>query len=248
MLTLIIAILTLASAPISAQEMQQPRWLIDTPTAGLLERGSLAVDLRLYKDSGILTQMEVGVFDRAGVGFSFGGTNIVGNQAAVWNPRVEFTARIRVIDEGMAMPAVAIGFHSQGYGDYADELERYTTKSRGFYAVLSKNYGSPFGDLGLHGGMNRSLEDKDGDGDLSGFAGVDLGLGTSLSLLAEYDFAMNDNEDNTLGSGKGRMNLGARWAATRQLAIEMDFKNLFRDGERNPQPDRELRLIFYEKF
>jgi hypothetical protein len=232
----------------AAQGEPQPRWLVDNPTAGLLPKGSFAVDVRLYDENGILAQLEVGLLERAGIGFSFGGQRLVGNQEAKWNPRLEFMGRVRVIEEGYSVPAVAVGYQSQGYGAFDKELDRYTTKSKGFYAVLSKNFGSSVGDAGLHAGVNRSREDADGDKDFSGFLGVDKQVGKSITLLAEYDFALNDNEDNTLGSGRGLMNVGVRWAASKQLSLEVDFKNVFRDGHRNPNPDREIRLLYYEKF
>ena len=156
--------------------------------------------------------------------------------------------RFRMIDEGVQAPAIAVGFQSQGLGGYDEEQKRYQTKSKGMYAVMSKNFGSSLGDFGLHWGVNRSLEDDDGDGDLSGFVGFDLSLGKDLSLVAEYDFALNDNEDNALGSGKGFMNAGGRWSLSPALAIEVDIKNIFQDGERNPYPDRELRILFHEQF
>ncbi len=234
--------------PLQAQEDLQPRWLIDSPTAGLLPRGSFAVDLRMYGDNGILTQLEVGLFSRAGIGVSFGGEQIVGSGGVRWNPRVEFMGRVRVFEEGGRVPALALGFQSQGYGAYDNGRERYNTKSKGFYGVLSKNFGSSLGDAGFHGGVNRSLEDGDGDHDMSGFVGVDKQFGKSLSVLLEYDFALNDNEDNTLGSGRGLFNAGGRWTFTKRLTLEFDLKNIFRDGHRNPNPDREIRLLYYENF
>ena len=231
-----------------AQADLQPRWLVDGPTAGLLPRGSFSLDFRFYEGNGILAQMEVGVFNRANVGFSFGGQHIVGNQAVRWNRRVEFAGKIRVIEEGFSAPALAVGYQSQGYGAYDKELERYTTKSKGFYAVLSKNFGSSAGDTGFHGGINRSLEGGDDDGDISGFVGIDQQFGKSFTLLAEYDFALNDNEGNSLGSGRGLLNAGARWAVSSQLALELNIRNIFRNGHRNPNPDREIRLLYFEKF
>ena len=148
-----------------------PRWLVDGPTAGMLPSGRLAVDLRLYGDSGILSQIEVGVHNRMSIGISFGGQHIVGSREAAWNPRVEVAGRVRVIEEELKVPAVALGYHSQGYGEYDESLSRYAVKSKGLYAVASKNYGFPLGDMGLHAGLNRSLEDGDGDGDLSVFHG-----------------------------------------------------------------------------
>lgn len=231
-----------------AQGSLQPRWLIESPTAGLLPRGGFSVDVRLYGDNGILTQVDVGVLSRLSVGLSFGGRHLVGSQEAVWNPRVEFAGRVRVVEEKYRVPAVAVGYHSQGYGAYDRDLERYLTKSKGLYAVLSKNYGYRLGNVGFHGGVNRSLEDADGDEDLSGFVGMDLELGSRFAVLMEYDFAVNDNEDNTLGSGRGLFNAGGRWSVTRHVALEVDVKNLFRNGQRNPNPDREVRLMYAADF
>ena len=108
-ITLVCALICLLIQPAWSQEKVQPRWLIDSPTAGLLPRGSFAVDVRLYEGNGILTQMEMGVFDRASVGFSFGGHHIVGNQGARLNPTVEFAGRIRVLEETAGLPALAVG-------------------------------------------------------------------------------------------------------------------------------------------
>ncbi len=224
-----------------------PRWLVDGPTAGMLPAGRLAADLRLYGDSGILSQIEVGVHNRVSIGVSFGGQHLVGSREAAWNPRVEVAGRVRVIEEELKIPAVAVGYHSQGYGEYDEGLKRYAVKSKGFYAVASKNYGFPLGDMGVHAGLNRSLEDGDGDGDISGFLGADVELKRVFALLMEYDFAINDNEDNSLGSGRGRLNLGGRWMPSDRLNLEVDVKNLFRDGKRSKSIDRQVRLVYYTK-
>lgn len=225
-----------------------PRWLVDGPTAGMLPAGRLAADLRLYGDSGILSQIEVGVHSRISIGVSFGGQHIVGSRDAAWNPRVEVAGRVRVIEEELKIPAVALGYHSQGYGEYDETLKRYAVKSKGFYAVASKNYGFPLGDMGVHAGLNRSLEDGDGDGDFTGFVGADVEFKRIFALLMEYDFAINDNEDNSLGSGRGRMNVGGRWMPSERLNLEVDVKNLFRDGKRSKKVDRQVRLVYYSKI
>ncbi len=225
-----------------------PRWLVDGPTAGMLQAGRLAADLRLYGDSGILSQIEVGVHNRVSIGVSFGGQHLVGSREAAWNPRVEVAGRVRVKEEELKVPAVAVGYHSQGYGQYDEGLKRYAVKSKGFYGVASKNYGFPLGDMGVHAGLNRSLEDGDGDGDFSGFLGADVEFKRVFALLVEYDFAINDNDDNSLGSGRGRLNLGGRWMPSDRLVLEVDIKNLIRDGKRSASIDRQVRLVYYTKI
>jgi hypothetical protein len=161
---------------------------------------------------------------------------------------LEFSGKIRVIDEGFSVPGLAVGYVSQGYGAYDETLKRYTKKSKGAYLVGSKNFITPFGQAGLHIGMNKSFEDGDDDGDLSGYIGVDKNIGPDFFVVAEYDFGLNDNSNNALGSGEGFLNTGARWNVSKQLMVAFDLKNLFRNGKRNPQPDREIRVVYFEKF
>ena len=226
----------------------EPRQLIESPTAGLLPRGSFGLDFRFHGSNGILGAVSVGLFNQVMFGVSFGGQDLLGNGSVEWNPRLEFSGRVRVVEEGYSMPAVAVGYHSQGYGAFDEDLDRYTSKSKGVYAVFSKNYKSSLGQVGFHTGINKSFEDDDGDKDLSGFVGVDKAFGRNFVLLAEYDLALNDNADNSLGSGKGLLNAGVRWTVSEQLSLEFDVKNVFRNGQRNPNPDREIRIVYFERF
>lgn len=231
-----------------AQLELDPRHLVEAPTAGLLPRGSFGLDFRFYGGNGILGHIDVGLFDRGMIGISYGARDLLGNEAVVWNPRLEFSGKLRIVEEGFSAPAVAVGYVSQGYGEFDHALDRYQHKSKGAYAVISKNFNSPFGQGGVHLGMNKSFEDGDGDGDLSGFVGVDKMVGKDFLVVAEYDFGLNDNDDNALGSGKGFLNAGARWMMSKNFSVEFDLKNIFRNGTQNPHPDREIRVVYFEKF
>ena len=247
-LSLLTALCVLTSTRVEAQQGLEPRQLVESPTAGLLPGGSVGLDLRFYEGDGILGNLSVGLFGRGTVGVSFGGRDLLGNDEVSLNPRVEFSARVRVMEEGYKMPGIAVGYTSQGYGTYDEEVKRYTKKSKGAYLVASKNFRYLLGHAGIHVGANRSLEDDDGDGDFSGYVGLDIGLGKYLMLLAEYDLGLNDNADNSLGSGKGFVNAGLRYTPSSALAVEFDLKNIFRNGMRDPHPDRELRVVYFVKF
>ena len=238
----------MAFTPVWAQQDLQPRQLVEAPTAGLLPSRGLGLDLRFYGSDGILGGVSVGLFSRGMVGVSFGGSDLLGNEEIKLNPRIEFSGRLRVIEEGYTIPALAVGYTSQGYGMFDDELKRYTRKSKGVYVVASKNFKLPLGHTGLHVGANRSFEDGDGDSDFTGYVGVDTGLGKYVVAVAEYDFGLNDNSDNSLGSGKGFLNAGIRWTLSEAFALEFDLKNIFRNGMQNPHPDRELRIAYFGKF
>ena len=246
---LLLAVLCVLTATcVEAQQDLAPRQLVESPTAGLLPGGSVGVDFRFYEGDGILGHLSVGLFGRGMAGISFGGRDLLGADAVSLNPRVEFSARVRVMEEGYKMPGIAVGYASQGYGTYDEELKRYTKKSKGVYVVASKNFMGFAGHTGIHVGANRSFEDDDGDDTVTGYVGVDVGLGRYAMLLAEYDLGLNDNADNSLGSGKGFLNAGLRVATSGRFAVEFDLKNIFRNGMREPHPDRELRVVYFVKF
>ncbi|MEE9169435.1 MAG: hypothetical protein V3U73_06685 [bacterium] len=224
-----------------------PLSLIDSPTAGTLYRGSYVSNLRAYHNGGLLAGLAVGISNRFYVGISYGGENILGEGKVNWNPDIGFQVAYRLIDENIALPGVSIGYQSQGYGPYLKESERYTIKSRGFYAAASKNY-SFLGDLSFHGGVNLSLENNDTDEDLNFFIGAMKSLNPELSVVAEYDLAINDNGSKSIGDGKGYLNIGLRWLFANRLAIQFHFKNLLENKENVPSSNREIKISYLEFF
>lgn len=246
----IIALLSLLLWPgLSGGQDIQPRKLVDCPTAGLLPKGSFDLEIRTFSGGGLLVQASVGLTDRLAMGLCFGGGNIIGAGKVDWNPRPEAQIKYRLFEESSLWPAVAIGFDSQGYGSYSDSSERYEIKSKGVYGVLSKNYtlwGRP---LGLHLGSNYSFEKKDGDDDISFFLGLDKSLNEELSVVVEYDLALNDDhQDGVFGTGRGYFNLGLRWNIERRFFFELDIKNLTDNIENLSAFNRELRIVTLQFF
>ena len=188
----------------------EPVQLIDFPTAGTLMRGSFNAHLRAYAEGGILGGVDVGLTDRFMIGLAYGGTNVIGMGPVNGNPQVGAHIRYRLIEEDLLFPAITIGYNSQGYGAYVDSLRRYQNKSNGAFAVASKSFRF-LGLLGLHGGINYSFEKDDGDKDLNFFIGIDKSINPELTIVAEYDFAINDNSANAIGTGSGYLNAGLKW-------------------------------------
>ncbi len=229
-----------------AQQYVEQRQLIDLPTAGTLDRGSYAIDLRMFANGGLLGRVSVGLSPRFMFGISYGGENIIGEGDIDWNPDPGIQARLRVLDETFVLPAVTLGFDSQGYGKYDNALNRYETKSRGIFAVASKNYAILF-NLGLHAGLNVSLEDDDDDNELNFFLGADFSLNREVRAFAEYDFGINDNEnDLQFGSGTGYFNAGVQWGFSDRLFLQVNLKNLFENGSNHVA--REFKIGYFEYF
>jgi hypothetical protein len=226
----------------------EPTSIIDKPTAGMLKRADYNVSANFYQRGGVLTAVNVGLFDRFSFGISYGGTGIIGPDKIEMNPLPGVRAKLRIVNETAMTPAIAIGFDSQGKEPYldADSLKRYTIKSPGFYAVASKNY-ALLGILSLHGGLNYSLENKDGDKDLNLYVGAEKSLGDILSVLAEYDFAVNDNTER-IGLGRGYFNLGFRLSAGEGLMIGFDLKNVTQNQKNIKIANRVLQIEYVGSF
>ncbi|HKJ69818.1 MAG TPA: hypothetical protein VKA68_17810 [bacterium] len=228
----------------------QPPILINTPTAGSLEQGSYAAEIRMMPEGGVLGNIMVGLTGRFLLGVSYGGTGIIGEDSVDWNPEPGVHAKYRLLDESMKFPALAIGFNSQGYHSYIDSLQRYEIKSSGFYVALSKNYRF-LGNLGLHAGMNYSLEDGDGDRDPNLFFGLDKDIGEELAIMVEYDASLNDNRsgDMAISRRRGYLNAAVRWTFSQRFHVEFDVNNLLRNKQKaGSLPSRELKIVYMEYF
>lgn len=224
----------------------EPTMLIDKPTAGMLRRADYHISANFFQRGGVLTGVSVGLFDRFSFGISYGGTGIIGPDKIEMNPLPGVKAKLRLVQETAMTPAIAVGFDSQGKEPYLDSLKRYTIKSSGFYAVASKNY-ELMGHLSLHGGINYSIETKDGDKDMNLFIGAEKSLGDIFSVLAEYDFAVNDNNDR-IGQGRGYFNLGFRLSAGEGLVIGFDLKNVTQNQRNVRIANRVLQIEFVGSF
>jgi hypothetical protein len=221
--------------------------LMDVPIAKTSMMGSVETGLRMYTGGGMIASLSVGLTERFTLGVSYGGENIIGTGPVNMNPQPCVQVKYLLFQEQNLSPALAIGFDSQGYGGYDKGLKRYAYKSKGFYTVLSKNT-SFLGGLGLHIGANLSLENEDGDKDPNFFMGCHKWLNPELVLLGEYDTAINDNNDNAIGSGKGYLNAGVRWSFAQRFFIEFSWKNILENRENISGSSREIRLIYIAHF
>ncbi len=219
---------SLAQGTAGTNAKYEYRTLIDMPTAGVLEKGFVGVSLNMLPFGVLVSKIEVGVFDNFSFGISYGAANLIGTGDPDWYKLPGISVKFRIIDEMLAIPAITLGFDSQGKGLYFDDVSRYEIKSPGFYIAASKNFRF-LGYLSLHGTINYSIEGHDGDKDLDLQIGAEKTLGPQLSLIAEYDLAINDNTGKSIGRGKGYLNLGLRWSVGSGFTIGLDFRNLLKN-------------------
>ncbi len=222
----------------------QYRFLIDMPTAGVLDKGLVSVTTEYLPLGVVIARMEVGVFDDISFGISYGGANIIGAGSPDWYKLPSVDIRFRLFHETLLVPSITLGFNSQGKGIFSDNAGRFAIKSPGFFGAVSKNF-ALMGYLSLHGSASYSLETRDADNFINITGGVEKTLGESFSLVAEYDFAFNDNQSDIFGKGNGYLNLGLRWTLGEGFTFGFDLRDLLNNKKLSPSTaDRAIRIEF----
>ncbi|MBN1164209.1 MAG: hypothetical protein JXB45_06500 [Candidatus Krumholzibacteriota bacterium] len=223
--------------------------LVTSPTAGILSHGSYMFQGAVGPDSGLLFGVKVGFYNRLMTGLSYGVQRFIGRGDIKRNDRLGVQVRFRLLEEGYAGPALALGIDTQGEDSFLEQDERYERKSKGIYSALSKNY-YLIRNFSLHGGINYSFEDRDESGP-NLFGGFSLEAVTGMSLLLDYNASVDDN-DRGLAScrtrGRGYLDAGVRFQYMENLRIRVLFKDLL--GNYVPQKGvaRALEIFYIDYF
>jgi hypothetical protein len=239
-----------------------PLYLITVPTSGVLPYGNYSLEGLLIDEGGIVPRLSIGISPKLTLGVSWGIQNLIGDTRILFNKDYpEYHFKYRIFDEDLVKPALVLGFDSQGRGQYRKikdienqkDFYRYEHKSIGYYLVASKNY-IFMGNLGIHIGINKSLESDDGDNDLNLFFGIDKEINKSISFMLEYDAMLNDNnngydyEDLSIGKGIGYLNAGFRWIIVDNILVELNFNDINRNQKVSQTAHREFKIIYSKKF
>lgn len=224
--------------------------VIHEPTAGVLKKGQYELELNSFGYGGMQVGIAIGLFDRFMFGVSFGGDGLIGYGKPTWNDLPGMIVKYRLIEESQVLPAVAIGFDMQGQGNWFKEDDRYLYKAPGGFIAASRNWMSPYGRFGLHGGVNINSTENDQEQGMDGFLGLDFSLNEQLALLLEYDFAVDDNEeDGRFGEGPyGYLNAGLRFTFAQALVIDVGAVDLFNSSAETDGWGREIRISYVETF
>lgn len=224
--------------------------LIDTPTAKILEKGSYYLNFRFYQQGGLLIQGKAGLTEKLTIGASYGGTGVIGTETIKGNPEPAFSIKYKLGEEGENLPFdVSFGYDGQGYGKYyregdeiiingqAKKLTRsfYQINSKGFYLALTKKVKNS--NLIFSGGFNFSLEDDPGKAGISLFMGGEFKATPKLIIKLEYnngfheaikykDIVKDYSGDENLRKAGGEINIGFKLLYTKELSLELDFKDL----------------------
>lgn len=228
-----------------------PSKLVDFPTAATLPRASFNMELDAFSNGGLLSLINIGLHKRFMIGISYGGEGVLGSGKTDWHKRPEYMVKLMLIDENLGFPAVALGFDSQGHGFYDDELDRYRFKATGFYIAVSKGYQTFSWVSGIHAGINMNPieDDVDRDDDFSFYGGFDITFNNNLTILGEYQGALNDDiSGGSYGRGRGYLNAGFKWTFSDRLELAAIFKDLLNNTRSVSSITRELRITYMERF
>ncbi len=237
---LVVLMLLPASASAQSEYFAQ---LVDLPTAHTLPKSAYSAQLRVVPGGGVIAGARVGVADYFSLGLSYSAGNIIGNGDPDWNDSVEIEVKLRLGEENEAVPAVAIGFDSRGYGLELKE-GGYEKASIGFFAVATKTL--PFSEYWqAHVGLGRTVELSKAKPDIYG--GVTARFSQEFSIVAEYHLGIDRVNDG--GDGKtGFLNAGLRWVFMDQLQIDFLFKNLVGPSDSPELSSRSIGFVFYDMF
>jgi hypothetical protein len=241
----IVACISLICSVAFAEETMPLVRLVDAHTAGVLPKGFLAIESRLYegRNTGFMAGVSVGVTDRFSIGLGYGAEGIVGRGwDPQYNPFPGCMIKYRLYDETFLLPGIAAGFDYQGYGGVTSNGEGgynpwgytgYIYKSEGFFVAASKSYLLlKTIEFGFHGGVNWSLEEIWKVKWPNAGIGFDLGLSSAFSFAVEYDFGLNTrdphrgDDDPYAKPWEGYLHAGARWNLTRNFAVELDVRDI----------------------
>lgn len=248
-----------------AEEMVQPLRIVDCHTAGILPRASYQYECRIYANGdtatpgcGTILGIALGVTNRLNIGLCYGGDGIIGRKAPTFNPHIGAFVKYRIFEETYFIPALSFGYDHQGSGGIDKEYNGYVFKSPGFFLAASKNYlFFTKVQLGLHGGINYSLEEYEKIKWPNGYAGLDMGINDELAMAVEYNLALNQRDpgaDSTKYTDPfdGFFNVGLRWSFTTSLYMEFDVKDMLQkkvNASNTPFGwDRELKLVYLRHF
>lgn len=214
--------------------------IIDVHTAMVPAHGEVRLEIGAGPEGAVLTGANVGLFERLGIGISYGMSEVIGRGDVVANPRPGIQFHALILDEPH-LPAIGVGYDSQGHGRWIEALDRYERKSPGFYAVASQNLLVTSYDLltSVSGGVNYSLEANRQAMDL--FLGLSQMFGRGLGVLLDYDFAL---DDAAVDANRGYLDLGFQWKFSGGSHVRFLLRDLFGNYGGQGKVARELNFFY----
>ncbi len=216
-------------------------YYVDQPYANVQSHGIFSTQLRFGPDGGILGFVHVGIWDRFGLGLSYGAANLIGAGDPEFYEQPGAQIRILAIEEGLIAPTVIVGFDNQGFGYFDDATRRYQIMSKGLYCQVGKAFGSYSVNFVPSLGVNYSFE-QDGRWDM--FVGLSTVFGSVSALLVEY----SPNFSDPLDQDHGYLNIGLRLIFYEELFFEFSLRDLLDNSLDDSELNRIIKIGYEQAF
>ena len=232
---------------------------VENPTASLLNQGEVRIVQKIYKMNSMMLGAEVGLFDIFQFGMAYGAEEVVGDNDIKLHNIPAFKAKVRLLEETFVLPAIALGVDTQGHGSYYKKVtneydetisqNRFEVKSKGGYAVLSKNF-IMWGLIGFDLGANYTFEGTKDDQKFAAFAGMYKTIGEKVTVLADFSAGFNDRdtEGPLAVRNRGFLNSALQFQATDQLAVKFMLHDMFRNRKETNGFDRSILIDYRWHF
>jgi hypothetical protein len=212
---------------------------VEMPTAGVLAKGVLSAQTFLQEQGGALFSVQYAPLTNLTLGLSYSANNVLGNSPAQGQELPGVSLRWRIINETLAMPAIAIGFSNQGRGIIA--RNEFRTQSPGLYAAVSKSF-QFWGTSAIHGGVHYSLEPSGDKRGVNAYVAAEKSLWTFASLAIEYNPTLQ--ADMTRYTTKGLLNASLRCYLGDGFTVELQALDITTSLKAAQQPLRVFSLEY----
>ena len=213
-------------------------YYVDQPYPKAPEHGIFNIELRFGPGGALLGYFNIGVWDRLGVGLSYGGSNLIGAGDPGFYTQPGVQIRVLAIEEGFVYPSVFFGLDNQGYGEYDG---RYEVRSKGVYCLIGKTFMASNLEFVPSLGVNYCLESDDG---FDMFMGLEVEFGGFSAILIDYAANFNDPIDED----KGYLNTSLRLIFYGEIFFEFGLRDLLDNGPGDDQFNRMIKLGFEQSF
>jgi len=224
----------------------ESRYIVDMPTAGVIPKYTYSAIAVLSGNDGIMTEISASPFTNVNLGISFGGSYLLGANKAEWQRLPGFHLRVRLLDEKINLPAILLGFSSQGRGSYSNKSNTYQSISPGFFLAFSKNYYWILGNLALHGGINYTLEPEPESHIPNLYFGFEQSVANNLAVNMELNPNTISNKISNY-TDKALFNTCIRWSVIPQFTVELHFRDILLNNGNN-SPWRGIALEYINSF
>lgn len=207
----------------------ETRYIVDMPTAGVLEKNSFNVRSIFFSDGGVSLYTLFAPFKRFNIGLSYSGSGIIGSKEPSFQKYPGIQLSYRIVDEKLNFPAVTLGANTQGTGKFFSDPGRYETMSPGIYTAVSKNFTWAAGWVALHGGFGYTFEQKKGNNAPDAWIGIEQSLGTRAAINIEYNPNFNET-DEAFFANRSLLNASLRVALTPSTTVALQVRDILENS------------------